>query len=101
VHALNCVQWAQAGIDCPVLLLLLLLLVLQTLLLKTNNSPSTVTTCMPSTAYSGHRQAFTALCCTLSPSQCDTITVQAPQPPSPQPSLVPVSPFSTNNSADK
>lgn len=64
--------------------------------LHTTNTPSTVTTWQPSTAYIGHRHALTALCCTLPLSACqlDTMTVQAPQPPSPQPSFVPVRPCS-------
>jgi len=56
--------------------------------------PSTVTTWQPSTAYMGHRHALTALCWTLPSCQQDTMTVHAPQPPSPQPSLVPVRPRS-------
>jgi len=58
-------------------------------------APSTVTTCMPSTAYSGHRHALTERC-NSDPSSAtlDTITVHAPHPPSPHPSFVPVSPIS-------
>lgn len=51
--------------------------------------PSTVVTWHPTTEYTGQRQALTAL--TPPASDC-TVTVHAPQPPSPQPSLVPVSP---------
>ena len=65
---------------------------------RTSPMPSTVTTWQPSTAYSGYRQAFTARCSSAPEpgaacgSGPDTITVHAPQPPSPQPSLVPVRP---------
>ena len=54
--------------------------------------PSTVTTCVPSHAYSGKRQALTARWCTFPASCEETITVHAPQPPSPQPSFVPERP---------
>jgi len=59
---------------------------------RTFPMPSTVTTCAPSTQYSGHRHALTAMCVARSAprSLLETITVHAPQPPSPQPSLVPV-----------
>ena len=54
--------------------------------------PSTVTTWHPSTEYSGARQALTERCTSLPFSKLDTMTVHAPQPPSPHPSLVPVRP---------
>ena len=55
--------------------------------------PSTVVTAMPLTAQSGVRQAFTAKCITLlSIVHLDSITVQAPQPPSPHPNFDPVRP---------
>ena len=56
------------------------------------SAPSTVTTCMPSTAYRGHKQALIDRCSSFPCSQLETMTVQAPQPPSPHPSLVPVRP---------
>lgn len=62
--------------------------------------PSVVTTWHPSTAYMGHRQAFTALCWTLPCCQLDTMTVHAPHPPSPHPNLVPVSPCSAQQQAN-
>lgn len=64
------------------------------------NPPSTVTTWHPSTAYMGHRQAFTARCWTLPCCQLDTMTVHAPHPPSPHPSLVPVRPCSAQQQAN-
>ena len=57
-------------------------------------TPSTVTTWQPTTLYSGARQAFTERCCSLPSCRAETMTVHAPQPPSPQPSLVPVRPIS-------
>ena len=61
-------------------------------------APSTVTTCMPSTAYSGHRHALTDRCSSEpSSATLDTITVHAPHPPSPHPSFVPVSPISARS----
>jgi hypothetical protein len=62
--------------------------------------PSVVTTWQPSTAYMGHRHALTALCWTLPCCQLDTMTVHAPQPPSPHPSFVPVSPCSAQQQAN-
>lgn len=61
---------------------------------KASHPPSTVTTCMPSTLYSGARQALTERCHSCPSSLLDTMTVHAPHPPSPQPSLVPVRPSS-------
>ena len=60
--------------------------------------PSTVTTWQPSTAYRGHRHAFTARCVSFrcGPSRLLTMTVHAPQPPSPHPNFVPVSPSSAD-----
>ena len=57
--------------------------------------PSTVVTTIDSTEQSGARHAFTERC-TSSPlpptSSPETMTVHAPQPPSPHPSFAPVSP---------
>ena len=54
--------------------------------------PSTVVTAAPCIEQSGARQALTAVCRTVSerPWKRETVTVQAPQPPSPQPNLEPV-----------
>ena len=62
--------------------------------------PSTVTTCMPSTEYRGHKHAFTERCSSW-PSSATllTMTVQAPQPPSPHPNFVPVKPISAHQIA--
>jgi hypothetical protein len=57
--------------------------------------PSTVVTEHPITEYAGHRHALTALCSTTpSVPLEDNMTVQAPHPPSPHPSFVPVRPWS-------
>jgi hypothetical protein len=63
-------------------------------LLRVEPIPSTVITWQPSMAQTGAMQAFTERCTTLffALSKDDTDTVHAPQPPSPQPSFVPVSP---------
>ena len=54
--------------------------------------PSTVVTAIPWIAQIGVRQAFTAKCCTpTSGLYLDTMTVQAPHPPSPHPNFEPVS----------
>jgi len=64
-----------------------------------SRAPSTVTTCMPSTLYSGARHAFTERCHSSPSASLDTMTVHAPQPPSPQPSLVPVRPCSARQAS--
>ena len=66
---------------------------------EARHTPSTVTTCMPSTLYSGARQALTERCHSCPSPQLDTMTVHAPHPPSPQPSLVPVRPSSAHGAA--
>ena len=57
--------------------------------------PSTVVTAMPSIDATGRRHALTERRTTRAPtgSQLAIITVQAPQPPSPQLSFVPVRPL--------
>mmetsp|Transcript_25892 Transcript_25892/g.81947 ORF Transcript_25892/g.81947 Transcript_25892/m.81947 type:complete len:203 (-) Transcript_25892:211-819(-) len=59
--------------------------------LRAEPMPSTVVTAHQSAAGSGMRQALIAACRTskVPCARLDTTTVHAPQPPSPQPSLVP------------
>eukprot|EP00041_Stephanoeca_diplocostata_P033967 m.1137871 g.1137871 ORF g.1137871 m.1137871 type:complete len:388 (+) comp24437_c1_seq4:2946-4109(+) len=59
--------------------------------LRTDPIPSTVVTAAPSTEHSGARQALTDFATTVFvlQSNCRTVTVHAPQPPSPHPSFVP------------
>ena len=52
-------------------------------------SPSTVVTCQPSQMLTGVRQQLTDLA--RPPSVLVTVTIQAPQPPSPHDTFVPVS----------
>ena len=59
--------------------------------------PSTVVTAQESTEHSGARQALTERWTTRPCSNELTMTVQAPQPPSPQPSLVPDKPRERRN----
>ncbi len=63
--------------------------------------PSTVVTAHQCAAQSGMRQAFTAVWRTapVNTSNDEIITVHAPQPPSPQPSFVPVSPIERSHSS--
>mmetsp|Transcript_33525 Transcript_33525/g.73357 ORF Transcript_33525/g.73357 Transcript_33525/m.73357 type:complete len:200 (+) Transcript_33525:910-1509(+) len=64
--------------------------------------PSVVITWRPSSAQTRRRQAL-MLTVTTDPSRPleDTATVQAPQPPSPQPTLVPVRPFARSQCTNR